>query len=82
MFSTLYTLMLRWAIPSLLAGSARDVFRPVQTGSTVLDAMTINGRDLPLSMSNGESLSAASKGPAKASKVVRVKNLMSMRISF
>jgi hypothetical protein len=44
--------------------------------------MTISGRDLPLSMSSGESPSAASKGPAKASRVVRVNDLMSMRISF
>jgi hypothetical protein len=44
--------------------------------------MKISGRDLPLSMSSGESPSAANKGPAKASRVARVNDLMSMRISF
>ncbi|MNT57900.1 hypothetical protein D3C72_1953050 [compost metagenome] len=82
MFSTLYTRMLRSATPCLLAGSSSDFFRLTQTGSTVLEAITISGRALPLSISRGESPSAANKGPAIASKVARVSDLMSMRISF
>jgi hypothetical protein len=48
----------------------------------VLDVITIRGLALPLSTSSGESSATASKGPANASRVVRVKDLMSMRISF
>ncbi|MCY1181309.1 hypothetical protein D9M73_218070 [compost metagenome] len=65
-----------------LAGSSRDFFRLTQVGSTVLGAMTISGRALPLSMSSGESPSAANEVPAIASKVASVSDLMSMRISF
>ncbi|MNV67265.1 hypothetical protein D3C71_1600580 [compost metagenome] len=82
MLATLYNTRPRSLNAAWVAGSWSASFKPRSVGSALLGAMTTSGLAFPSSLANGASLSAANKGPATASRVARVSERTSMRISL